>query len=188
MAETNGASKTLTLEGVCIFHSETGTEGGFWAFEDARFNTPNTTQYACKRCSTLWDKKRNPSGPRPLSQSSLEDLAGALKELGRSLPSPCSPGEHDFELWPPFFSSYEGLHVLEDGDHLTIYNPKNRDEVVWSGTIALQPYHLFTESAFGWWIHADQRGIDRNAWAKYFFEEYPAKLLPTPKKAEERIE
>lgn len=26
------------------------------------------------------------------------------------------------------------------------------------------------------WIHADQKGIEREVWAEYFFEKYPAKL------------
>ena len=26
-----------SIDGVCYFHSETGTEGGYWAFQDRRF-------------------------------------------------------------------------------------------------------------------------------------------------------
>lgn len=28
------------MKGVCFFHSETGTEGGFWAFQDEKFMEP----------------------------------------------------------------------------------------------------------------------------------------------------
>ena len=36
--------------------------------------------------------------------------------------------------------SNEGLLILENGDFLTIYDPNNKDKVVWSGEINLQQY------------------------------------------------
>ncbi len=72
---------------------------------------------------------------------------------------------------------YKGLHILDDGDKLSIYHPKT-NEGVWSGTIELQHYPVFTEHAEGLWIHADQKGMDRLSWARFFFEEYPARLQP----------
>ena len=75
--------------------------------------------------------------------------------------------------------SYEGLHLLKDGDHLTIYHPDNNNEV-WSGVIALKQHPLFTEDASGLWIHADQIGMDREVWAEYFFKGYHAKLKQKP--------
>lgn len=75
-----------------------------------------------------------------------------------------------------YYYDYEGLHVLKNGDKLTIFSPNNPEEVIWSGTISLNYYPVFTESVFGLWIHADQAGIDRETWAKYFFENYPAEL------------
>jgi hypothetical protein len=111
------------LTGVCHFFSETGTEGGHWAFQDAAYITP--------------------AGP------------------GRSHPS-----------W-----SYEGLHILEDGDRLTIFDREDGSMVVWKGEISLVQHPLFTEDAFGFWIHADQRGIERERWGKWFFGEYPAELV-----------
>ncbi|OGL73682.1 hypothetical protein A3C96_01370 [Candidatus Uhrbacteria bacterium RIFCSPHIGHO2_02_FULL_60_10] len=112
------------LVGVCYFHSETGTEGGYWAFQDSRFISP----------------------PAPGSQH---------------------------EQW-----SYQGLHVLEDGDRLTILSPDDRSRVVWTGVIKLRQLGLFKEDAGGLWIHADQEGVDRKIWSRYFFKEYPAKLVP----------
>ena len=99
------------LEGVCTFYTETGTEGGYWAFMDSK------------------------------------------------------------NLY-----SNEGLLILENGDFLTIYDPNNKDKVVWSGEINLQQYNLFTEAAYGYWIHADQIGIERETWTEYFLKEYPARL------------
>ena len=104
-----------TLEGLCTFYFETGTEGGDWAFQDS--------QFICK------------------------------------------------EGW-----SYEGLHILRDGDQLTIYDPNNIDITIWSGIINLKQYDSFKEVAKGYWIHADQIGIDRETWANFFFNEYPATL------------
>src|SRR3989344_1541964 len=104
------------LRGVCFFHSETGTEGGYWAFQD---------------------------------------------------------GEH---IISPQKGSYEGLHILENGDRLTIFSPDNPTQVVWFGVISLRQYPPFTENVFGYWIHADQEGVDREVWATYFFKEYPAEL------------
>ena len=109
------------LYGVCHFHSETGTEGGYWAFQDEKFI--------------------------------FQD-------------------EHGRADW-----SYEGLHILEDGDWLTIFDPDDPDRVVWTGTIALIQLGLFTHHAFGYWIHADQEGVDREVWAEWFLKEYPATLV-----------
>ena len=111
------------IHGVLLLHSETGTEGGYWAFQDKRFITP------------------------------------------------AKPGEgHD--QW-----SYQGLHILEDGDKLTIYSDEKKSSILWEGVIQLKSLGLFNESAFGWWIHSDQKEIDRKTWAKWFFEERPAQLI-----------
>lgn len=78
-------------------------------------------------------------------------------------------------------SFYDRLHILKDGDHLTIFSKDNPKEVVWSGIISLAPHPLFTENASGFWIHADQKNIDREVWANYFFKEFPAELIPNRK-------
>jgi len=112
------------MRGVCTFHSETGTEGGYWAFQDEQFIEPPT--------------KDMPSG-----------------------------------RW-----SYDGLHLLEDGDQLTIYSKGSPRLVEWSGIIQLHQYPLFSEDASGMWIHADQVGVNRDWWAKFFFEDYAAEYTP----------
>ena len=71
--------------------------------------------------------------------------------------------------------SYDGLNILNDGDHLTIYS-KDGIEVVWEGDIKLKEHDLFTEDALGLWIHADQEGVDREVWARWFFDRLPAEL------------
>lgn len=110
--------KRKALKGVCEFYSETGTEGGYWAFHDNAYITPRG--------------------------------------------------------W-----SYDGLHILKDGDGLTIFSHDDPTKIVWQGIISLRKYPPFTESVFGLWIHADQDGVDRETWATYFLKEYPAELVPT---------
>jgi len=46
------------------------------------------------------------------------------------------------------------------------------------GKISLRQFPAFSEHANGLWIHADQNGIDRQTWARWFFEQYPAELAP----------
>jgi hypothetical protein len=116
----------VILEGVCFFWSETGTEGGHWAFQDKKHIHPPDKEYPTLR----WD--------------------------------------------------YEGLWVLKDGDRLTIYEKDGSGRIVWEGEIKLHNHPLFTESAGGMWIHADQEGIDRKIWSRWFHQEYPARLTLGP--------
>lgn len=70
---------------------------------------------------------------------------------------------------------YKGLHILKDGDKLKISHPTEK-VLVWDGVIELKPLGLFTEHADGMWIHADQKGISRNEWSKFFFDNFSALL------------
>ena len=148
-----------SLEGILFLYSETGTEGGYWAFQDYRFVEKNTNRYACRHCGLYWDKEKSetqPPNPEPIGF--------------------CDPDDHSFELVSDENWSYEGLHILEDGDELIIYHPYTGDEV-WKGMIDLKQHPLFTEDSRGLWIHADQKGIERDVWAEYFFKNYRAKLI-----------
>ncbi len=73
--------------------------------------------------------------------------------------------------------SYTGLHILKSGDYLTVFDPKDTEVVIWEGIVSLKLYDLFTETVEGLWIHADQIGVERGAWAKWFFDRHPAKLI-----------
>lgn len=115
----------MELVGFLHFWSETGTEGGHWAFQDKKFISP--------------------------------------------------PSEN----WPYESWSYEGLHILQNGDILIIYSKETPTDIIWTGVIKLRTYPLFTESTAGMWIHADQEGVCRHTWTKWFLEEYPAKLIKT---------
>lgn len=165
-------TKKEVLSGVCEFHSETGTEGGHWAFRDERFMTPHMTHFICKKCRMYWDKKRIPDEPYFPNRAS--DF--------------CAPGKHDFKIAFPTMWSHEGLHVLEDGDYLTIYskNSSKKIAIEWSGVISLKELGVFKAHAYGMWIHTDQKGIVREVWAQYFLGRNPAKLIKAKSKKEKR--
>ncbi|MBR9683493.1 hypothetical protein GOV03_03045 [Candidatus Woesearchaeota archaeon] len=265
-----------SLEGILLLHSETGTEGGYWAFQDSFFITRELPPFGVFVDQIVWDlhnperkgkiqdrgevylnnewlplpdpmtedpdyvvsslfrgeKRGNPEADKRLMERygfKIKYAADRMNERHGEgkwyLEDPSTAVTSDGTRWHyggtpstepnrPYgvpqnglarvtvkwddgivelkrFSnnllvnswSYEGLHLLGDGDHLTIYDSDNKDEV-WSGVINLKHHPLFTEDAFGLWIHADQIGIDRETWAEYFFEGYPATLIPS-KKTEE---
>lgn len=167
----------IMLKGVCHFFSETGTEGGSWAFQDERFITKDVERPWCAKCGRYLEGQDGRSlrveGVYPVTQEMLDEGCGWTP------PPACPDGQHVRDRGDAW--SYEGLHLLEDGDVLTIYDPGDPQKVVWQGTIALRQYDSFTEAAGGCWIHADQDGIDRETWAEYFFKEYPAELTPARK-------
>lgn len=73
--------------------------------------------------------------------------------------------------------SFEGLRILRDGDVLTIFSREDKAKVVWEGVISLQQRSSFEENVNGFRIHANQKGIEREKWAEWFFDKYPAKLV-----------
>lgn len=167
------------LRGILNLHSETGSEGGYWAFQDERYIVPNTTQFRCAKCNKFWDKEVHPEGPLPERGPSdgiiyIDTSTGAMSH---EEPEQCATEAHDFKPWPSHWWSYDGLHFLKDGDQLTIYAKDDPVQVVWEGVIRLHQHGLFTEHAFGMWIHADQAGVARETWARWFFENLPAKLV-----------
>lgn len=114
------------MKGVLYFHSETGTEGGYWAFQDERFIDPSSGQW-----------------------------------------------------------SYDGLHILRNGDRLHINSKEDSQMYVWNGTIDLIEHPVFTQEAHGLWIHSDQRDVNRNQWARWFLDGLPAELELRPTACEE---
>jgi len=76
---------------------------------------------------------------------------------------------------------YNGLHILENQDKLRIKDLIN-SSWIWEGLIDLKQFGVFQEHAKGAWIHAEQKGIDRETWADYFFDNYPATLNKNEKK------
>ncbi len=169
--------KRFAFKGVCTFHSETGTEGGHWAFQDERFITPNTTHFYCSRCGLPWDKEKESEEDvfKKGEESELKyrgspTLSGGMRHY-------CNRNAHEFKKISEKNWSYEGLHPLKNGDHLKIFSKEDPSKIVWEGTIQLQEYEVFSEHVFGMWIHSDQVGVERQAWAQWFFNEHPAELV-----------
>lgn len=82
--------------------------------------------------------------------------------------------------------SYDGLKVLRDGDHLTLYAKDG--SVTWEGVIDFDmeigytPYPMNPEygqqAIDGWWVHGVQRGINPSMWLQWFRDNPRAKLIP----------
>lgn len=227
----------MSLRGVLHLFSETGTEGGHWAFQDEAHITREAPEWGVFEGQAVFDHdgrsgktigawhqdgrtvadpmhsdpdyplsslfRGQDRGDRDADRRLMERWGFEIHYLekrpgdvpggtpGTSRRSGLSKGDMVVahvqwedgsremrrsdtllqECW-----SYEGLHVLEDGDHLTIFEGDG-NTIAWEGEIKLIRHPLFTEVASGMWIHADQEGIDRDVWATYFFEGRPARLM-----------
>ena len=82
---------------------------------------------------------------------------------------------------------YDGLHCLENGDYLIVYDPVNTENIVWEGNIDLEyerNYRKFPmnpkygqQAIAGMWVHGIQRDVEPDDWGNWFFKEYPAELV-----------
>lgn len=157
-----------TYNGILHFFSETGTEGGTWAFQDEKFmHLPGPNQYACTTCGRVWDKDRDAEPPKPsftywrddweedgkryLGGYHVADTYDPNGNLGpgefnqeftrRSNETSKLCADHGHSEWKPMYPdgmwSYEGLHVLNEGDHLIVRS--EGDEVLFDGDVKLPP-------------------------------------------------
>jgi hypothetical protein len=163
---------TESLRGFLTFHSEVDTEGGFWAFQDERFIHADDREI-CAVCGALGDSTET-------SDAGDATPSITVAEVGFATES-CPEGEHDWTLlFPDGEWDWEGLHILKDGDQLTIFDKANPDKVVWRGTIAYGPFSILRQGKRGNWIQYDQLGVDRETWARWFMEGNPAVLMAAP--------
>lgn len=141
----------MQYKGVLTFHSETGTEGGYWAFQDENFIGLESADRVCDDCGRVWMEGR----PEP-------------------------DGNHAWKpLFPDGMWSYEGLHILESGDRLTVYDPADPALTVWEGVVELDtqdPYGSQSQDLHGLAIHSVPRGISLEQWGVFFRDEFPAQL------------
>lgn len=79
-----------TLEGILHFHSETGTEGGYWAFQDKHFITKTSPSSGVFANQTVWDSN-NPER-RGKTQNKAEVF---LKGEWLPFPDPLTE-DHDY--------------------------------------------------------------------------------------------
>lgn len=154
--------------GFLIVYVETGTEGGFWAFQDKSFCRENSTQFACKKCHVFLDKERD-------SEEEFLKRTQSKPEM-----MTC---EHDFELTSLMLCSYEGLHVLGSGDYLRIFSKEDSATVLWEGTVKLDVSSdtLVCDVAgnpTGYSMHSEPIDIDKKLWREWFYKEHLAELIP----------
>lgn len=165
--------KAKPLKGELFLLDEMGMDCGTWTFQDEAFITPNTTYFSCTKCGLVWDK----------SKELEEDILRKQTPSGPLALSYCKPAEHTFTLLMPFLWSWEGTHVLADGDILTIFDKNNPSKKIWSDTIKLKNYKsIHYSSNRRWSIETKPKGIKRKHWTKWFVESYPAELTPAAKK------
>jgi hypothetical protein len=135
------------MKGYLIFHSETGTEGGWYAIQDEEFT--HTVDEPC------WDDK----------DGKLSQWCPARQHY-EGYDTPMS-GKH---------SSYDGLHYIGEGDYLKVWN-EDRSCVVWEGVVEydVDPPR-FTKGVGPFWVNKWIPGgeIENEVWANMFFEELPA--------------
>jgi hypothetical protein len=75
------SSRDSPLEGMLLFHSETGTEGGYWAFQDRNYITKDPCSYGAWPESQVFDTLD------PQREGRVGESVILLKE-GRELPLP----------------------------------------------------------------------------------------------------
>jgi hypothetical protein len=203
------------MKGILTFHSETGTEGGYWAFQDEKFmGIPAPDVFKCINCGRIWDKSKQTEepkvsfsywierGPKDKSPEGYRYLSGymgydrpqdlpeappkedknslnnvwthALNEITRK----CYENGHEgWELLHPNGTwSYEGLHVLENGDSIRVYDKNDPTKLIWEGIVELDKFTVFKDDYEGWWIHNQPKNMKLEEWAKWFLEEWPATL------------
>lgn len=81
----------------------------------------------------------------------------------------------DLKTGEPEQWSYQGLHMLKNGDYLTVFSKTNPRRKIWSGKLRLRDLRVkgrvFVRIAF-------QFGVDPGKWWLWFEDEYPATLIP----------
>ena len=92
-----------------------------------------------------------------------------------------------WSLYDDTKEGYEGLNCLDQGDYLTIFDPEDKNKVVWEGNIDLEyernyhPYPLnpqYGQQAIGGlWVHGIQRDVEPDTWGKWFYKQYPAEVI-----------
>jgi hypothetical protein len=97
-----------------------------------------------------------------------------------------SEGSH-WSFYEDGKTGYDGLHALEKGDVLRIFNDAARSELLWQGEIDFdhnsEKQHRPLIGAVQWLdkvgtVHGLQKGVDKDVWADMFLAEKPAVLVP----------
>ncbi|MDP2207096.1 MAG: hypothetical protein Q8K65_12415 [Alphaproteobacteria bacterium] len=97
-----------------------------------------------------------------------------------------SEGSH-WSFYEDGKTGYDGLHALEKGDVLRIFNDAARTELLWQGEVDFdhnsEKQHRPLIGEVQWLdkvgtVHGLQKGVDKDVWADMFLAEKPAVLVP----------
>lgn len=196
-----------TMTGVLVFHSETGTEGGYFAFQDEKFmSLPAPNLWRCPRCGFLWNKDENPEDPpkvsftywvdgnyfgfpephddlplAPPDEDPVESFNARWTKERNDAALPCyTEGHAEFEQqYPHGIWSYEGLHLLKNGDRLKVLAPDG--DALWEGEVQLQEVDSFGPDGgtLGMRVHHKEAvGVGENVWAGWFMAGLRGELTP----------
>lgn len=169
------------------FFSETGTEGGYYAFQDMESIDYVKSEWAIFKGRTVYD----PDDPMR-SGKVVESYTSAGSEIKTSKIGDISfmtvewqEGEQEqfrrsdsvlVEKW-----SHGGLTLLLPMDGLTVYQKGVGSAVLWAGNVEMErqdPYHPESYTAFGLTSHYRPMlsDIDPDSWSQFFIEEKYATL------------
>jgi len=97
-----------------------------------------------------------------------------------------SEGSH-WSFYEDGKTGYDGLHALEKGDVLRVFNDAARNELLWQGEVDFDYTSEKQRRPFigdvQWLdkvgtVHGLQKGVDKDVWADMFLAEKPAVLVP----------
>lgn len=176
------------ITGKLNFHSETGTEGGYYAIQNSDHISHIVPEFGVFEGHTVYDPQDlmrsgkviealrddgTPFTSAPLGEVALLDIQwnDNVEEIAR--PS----NTVRIERW-----SYEGLEYLEDGDKLTIFAQGIGSVALWKGTVSLLPQDSYGEDSyapFGFACHhrpLNTEPVTEDEWSEWFFEQRFATL------------
>ena len=167
----------MEVVGVLHIHSETGTEGGWYAFQDAahiRTLAPEEQSYFCVVCGAARTSDERGdiqvASSLPVTQEMVEAVLGGE---GWTAPEPCEV--HRFASSGEMRWSYDGLKLLQNGDRLEVRDPDS-GETLWVGVVALEPVAWGKETAGSLWVRQLPENVEREQWQEWFLGRYPATL------------
>jgi hypothetical protein len=152
-----------------VSHCETGTEGELLAFQDARFMNipvPPDALLICAKCQYCWQKLRGDEEPQ----------------------GHCHTGKHEWQnATPDGRWSYSGLHILNPGDVLIIFDKADSEKVLWNckkKKLMVVDHARWGVADPGMRLAGCKNKVPFLKWGKWFREQYPAVLTLGPQSLE----
>ena len=153
-------------EGECIWHDRISLSGHWQAIAGCRL--PGSQRGIA---GNAWLKMFISRLPARLERSDNHVFHGYLEP--NPMPGEIGPAWSVREYGK---SIYKGLHLLKDGDVLSVFNSVAKAQRTWKGYIDMGRYKQQT----GMGIIPIQlsHGIDYDTWSSYFMQARPARIVP----------